>query len=392
MRLRIAIVAASLDILGGQGIQARALAEHLAADGHDVTFIPINPRFPAMLEWTRRYRGVRTVVSESLYAPSLARLRDADVVHVFSASYWSFVLAPLPAMMAARSFGKRVILNYHSGEADDHLTRWGALVHPWLRLADEIVVPSEYLREVFARYGYAARVIRNVIDTARFQYRERDPLCPCLLSSRNLERHYGVDTVLRAFALLKTRYPSATLTVAGWGSQDTALRDLAVSLGVDGISFVGRQEPPEMANLYDWAHIFLNASIIDNQPVSILEAFSSGLPVVSTPTGDIKNMIVSGETGVLVPASDPTALAGAMTQLLRHPVHARSMARQAREEVERYTWPQVRDAWMAVYRQQGTLPLNGDRGRLGAGQPSDLSRRQHWGWLPRSSGRASGGC
>jgi glycosyltransferase involved in cell wall biosynthesis len=309
MRLRIALVAASLDILGGQGIQARALAEHLTADGHDVTFIPINPRFPSMLQWTRRYRGVRTVVNESMYAPSLYRLRNVDVVHVFSASYWSFVLAPLPAMMAARRFGKRVILHYHSGEADDHLTRWGTLVHPWLRLADEIVVPSEYLREVFARHGYAARVIRNVIDLARFQYRERDPVRPRLLSSRNLERHYGVDSVLRAFALLKTHYPSATLTVAGWGSQETALRELAVSLGIDGITFAGRQEPAEMAALYDGADIFLNASTIDNQPVSILESFSSGLPVVSTPTGDIKNMVVTGETGVLVPAGDPTALA-----------------------------------------------------------------------------------
>jgi glycosyltransferase involved in cell wall biosynthesis len=378
MRPRIALVAASLDILGGQGIQARALAEHLTADGHDVRLIPINPRFPSMLEWTRRYRGVRTVVNESLYVPSLARLREADVVHVFSASYWSFVLAPLPAMMAARSFGKRVILNYHSGEADDHLTRWGALVHPWLRLADEIVVPSEHLREVFAGHGYAARVIRNVIDTAQFQYRERDPLRPRLLSSRNLERHYGVDMVLRAFALLKTRHPDATLTVAGWGSQEMALRELAISLGVDGVTFVGRQEPPEMAKLYDRAHIFMNASTIDNQPVSILEAFSSGLPVVSTPTGDIKNMVVGGETGILVPAGDPAALAGAVTGLLQDPVRARSMARQARTEVERYTWSRVRDAWVGVYEQPRTSPTVGDRSR-GATEHSGRFQRQYWG-------------
>jgi glycosyltransferase involved in cell wall biosynthesis len=380
MKLRIALVAASLDILGGQGVQARALAEDLTADGHDVTFIPVNPRFPSRLEWIRRFRGVRTIVNESLYAPSLARLRNVDVVHVFSASYWSFVLAPLLAIVVARGFGKRVILNYHSGEAEDHLARWGALVHPWLRMADEIVVPSEYLREVFARYGYVARVIRNVVDTTRFQYRERDPLGPHLLSSRNLEPHYGVDVVIRAFALLKARYPYATLAVAGLGSQETALRELAASLGVDGIRFVGRQEPPEMAALYSRAHIFLNASTIDNQPVSILEAFSSGLPVVSTPTGDIRNMIVGGETGLLVPESDPQALAGAVIQLLQDPNRARSMARRARDEVERFTWPQVRHAWAAVYEQPGRLSLRCDGGLLEQG---------HRGW-PHVTARAPG--
>jgi glycosyltransferase involved in cell wall biosynthesis len=347
--MRIAIVAASLDILGGQGVQAQALGEHLVRDGHDVTFVPINPRFPSSLEWMRRYRGVRTVVNELLYVPSLSRVRHVDVVHVFSASYWSFVLAPLPAILAARGLGTRVILNYHSGEADDHLTRWGPLVHPWLRLVDEIVVPSDYLQDVFARHGYVTRVIRNVVDTSQFVYRERDPLRPRLLSSRNLERHYGVDVILRAFALLKTRYPDATLTVAGYGTQESALKALAASLGLDGVSFVGRREPCDMPALCDQADVFVNASTIDNQPVSILEAFAAGLPVVTTPTGDIANMVMGGEAGVLVRQDNPVALADAVTDLLRDPARARAIASRARHEAGQYTWPRVRDAWAAAY-------------------------------------------
>ena len=353
---RIAIVAASLDILGGQGVQARALVDHLTSDGSAVTFVPINPRLPALLQGARRYPGVRTLLNEALYLPSLAALRHVDVVHVFSASYWSFLLAPVPAILAARCFGKRVILNYHSGEADDHLTHWGALVHPWLRLADEIVVPSAYLREVFARHGYVARVIRNVVDPSQFACRDRDPLGPHLLSCRNLERHYGVDVILRAFALLKARRPEATLTIAGSGSQESALRALAASLGVDGVRFVGRQEPPQLAALYDRADIFVNASTIDNQPISVLEAFGSGLPIVSTPTGDIKNMIVDGETGRLVPANDPPALAAAVGELLGDPVRARSMARRARAVVEQYTWSRVRHEWAEAYSRVAAPP------------------------------------
>ena len=349
MASRLALVAASLGILGGQGVQARGLAEGLRSEGYDVAFIPINPRFPPGLRWVRRYPYARTLLNEGLYFPSLLRLRRVDVVHVFSASYWSFMLAVVPAILVARSLGKRVVLHYHSGEAEDHLARWGLLVHPWLRLVDEIVVPSEYLRHVFARHGYRVRVIRNVVDTSCFRYRERTPLRPRLLSTRNLEPYYRVDNTLEAFALLRAQYPEATLTVSGYGSEEGRLRRLAASLGASGIRFVGRVEPRAMADLYDQADVFVNSSVVDNQPVSVLEAFAAGLPVVSTDTGDIGAMVHDGETGLIVPPGDPAAMAKAVAGLLENPDRALLMARRARREVEQYTWPEVREAWAAVY-------------------------------------------
>jgi glycosyltransferase involved in cell wall biosynthesis len=346
---RVAIVAASLDILGGQGVQARGLVEALGGDGYRVAFIPINPRFPPGLRWLRRVPYLRTLVNQALFIPSLARLVAADVVHVFSASYASFLLAPLPALALARVLRKRVVLHYHSGEAGDHLANWGVLVHPWLRLADAIVVPSEYLAGVFAAYGYRTRVIRNVVDLSRFQYRERQPLRPRLLSTRNLEPYYRVDVILEAFALVKRQRPDATLTVAGYGSEETRLRQLVRDLGVEGVRFVGRVDPQSMPGVCDESDIFLNASVVDNQPVSILEAFAAGLPVASTPTGDIAVMVRHNETGLIVPPLDPAALAAAVCQLLERPGAALAMAQYARRDVTRYEWPAVRDEWAAVY-------------------------------------------
>jgi glycosyltransferase involved in cell wall biosynthesis len=347
---RVAIVAASLDILGGQGVQADSLVSEMRADGHDVTFLPINPRFPQPLAGLRRIRFVRTVVNQALYLPSLARLAASDVAHVFSASYASFLLAPLPAMLVAKALGKHVVLHYHSGEADDHLTNWGVLVHPWLRLADRIVVPSVYLRDVFAKHGHDTHVIPNVVDLSQFVYREREPLRPRLLSTRNLEPHYRVDVIIEAYARLKRTVPDATLTIAGYGSEEDRLRRLAAATNLDGIRFVGRVEPEAMPRLYAEGDIFLNASVVDNQPVSILEAFASGLPVVSTPTGDIPAMVRHQQTGLIVPPFDPDAIAQSVTWLLDNPVAAAGFARAALDSTGKYTWPAVRDAWAAVYR------------------------------------------
>ena len=93
----IALVAPTLETLGGQGIQAHLLAEMLNRDGFRVLFVPINPRFPAALQWLRGIPYVRTLLNEALYVARLPELGQADVVHLFSASYWSFLLAPAPA-------------------------------------------------------------------------------------------------------------------------------------------------------------------------------------------------------------------------------------------------------------------------------------------------------
>jgi len=347
--MRVALIAPGPGSTGGQEVQAAAIQDRLLQEGHQVTRIPIDPPFPSSLSWLRRWPYARTLLNQALYVPSLRRLREVDVVHAFSASFWSFLLAPTPAIAAARHYGKRVVLHYHSGEAEAHLARWGLLVHPFLRWVDDIVVPSEYLKEVFARHGHRARVIRNIVDTGRFVYRDRPPLQPRFLSARSLEPHYRVDVTIRAFSQLKKRYPEATLTVAGSGSEEKRLRGLARALGDGGVRFIGAVDSKQMPALYEDADILLNASVVDNQPVSVLEAFAAGLPVVSTATGDLANIIHHRTTGLLVPPADPEAMATAASYLLGNPNRAQFITRSARQEAEKYSWAHVRDSWLAVY-------------------------------------------
>jgi glycosyltransferase involved in cell wall biosynthesis len=97
------------------------------------------------------------------------------------------------------------------------------------------------------------------------------------------------------------------------------------------------------------ADVFVNASVVDNQPLSLLEAFASGLPVVTTATGGIAGMLRPGETGLVVPLRDPAALAAAVLALLRDEEAALRMARSARLLAEGHSWTAVRDLWTEVY-------------------------------------------
>ena len=340
-----------MDIVGGQAVQAVRLIEHLKHEPSvAVDFLPVNPRLPGALRKLQAIKYVRTVTTSLLYWWKLfTTIPSFDVIHIFSASYFSFLLAPTPAIVVARLFGKRIVLNYHSGEAEDHLRRWPRTSIPMLKKTDEIVVPSPYLVRVFAKFGLPAKAIFNVIDFAQLRFRERDTLRPVFLSNRNLEAHYGVDVVLRAFALIQQRFPDAALKVAGDGPCREAIHQLAAELQLRNVEFVGSVTRERMAELYNEADCFLNGSRIDNQPLSILEAFASGLPVVTTNAGGIPDVVTDGVTALLVEMDDYAALARAAVNLLEHPEIAARLINEARKECRRYTWEAVRAQWLKAY-------------------------------------------
>lgn len=351
--IRILIVAPSFDILGGQSVQAARLLERLRQEPSlEVGFLAINPRLPGLLASLQKIKYVRTFVTSILYVANLFfQIPKNEVIHVFSASYFSFVIAPTPAIAIGKLFGKRILLNYHSGEAEDHLERWRRTAVPTLRLVDSLIVPSIYLERVFARFGLQAKAIFNLIETDVFQFRERRALRPVFLSNRNLESHYGVDIVLRAFEIIQKNIPEAVLTVAGDGSQRMALQNLAETLGVKHVSFVGRVAPHKIRDFYDAADIYLNGSRIDNQPLSLLEAFACGLPIVTTDAGGIPDIVTDGETGFLVPRGNYQLLAERALQLLGDPALAEKLAQKGKLECRKYSWALVRDAWMDVYEK-----------------------------------------
>src|SRR5215468_7534464 len=289
--IRVLIVAAPPDWPGGQAVQAARLLEGLKREpGVEVELLPIRPRLPGALQLLRKVKYVRTVVYTTAYfALLLRRLPRFDVVHIFSASYFSFVITPAPAVLIAKLYGKPVLLNYHSGEAEDHLRRWPRSTKLIFRLADRVVVPSQYLVGVFARFGIKAEAVSNTAPLERFTFRERRPLRPMLLSNRSLERHYNVGDTLRAFALVERRAPDARLIVAGDGGERARLRALAAELGLKQVGFVGAAPPDRMPGLYDRADIFVNSSLVDNMRLSLIEAFACGLAVVSSNAGGIQS-------------------------------------------------------------------------------------------------------
>jgi len=355
-KLRVAIVAPSIAILGGQAVQAQRLLAAWARDPEiEAWLVPINPLPPRWLRVATRIKYLRTVVTQLVYWPLLLReLRGADVVHVFSASYWSFLLAPLPAILIARAMGRPVLLNYRSGEAPDHLQR-SRLARTILAIVDQNIVPSAFLSDVFASFGIASRIIPNIVDRERFRFRLREPLRPRLISTRNFEPLYNVACALRTFQRVQAQYPGASLTLIGGGTQEASLRRIARELNLRAVVFAGRVAPDEIHHYYDDADIYIQTPTIDNMPSSVLEAFASGLPVVSTDAGGISAILTDGIMGFLAPLDDDVRMAECVIRFLEDPPLARRVALAAYSATAALTWDNVRNEWAAAYRGLAAL-------------------------------------
>lgn len=352
MPIRVLLIAPSLEILGGQSVQASRIREQMAGSQEvEVAFLPINPRLPGPLAWIKGIRYVRTLANFLAFIPLLAfRAARADVLHVFTAAYWSYTFWALPSLLIGRLYGKKVILNYRDGQCADHLRHWRSAV-PTIRLAHAVVSPSGYLVDVFAQFGVRARSIHNLIDVSRFLRRQREPLRPVFMTNRGLEPLYNVPCILRAFRRIQDRFPQASLTIAHDGPLRASLEAMAAGLKLENANFVGRVPHDRAPDLYNQADIYLTTPDIDCMPGSLLECLASGLPIVATAAGGIPYIVRHEETALLVPCNDDAAVAEACFRLLEDPELARLLIANGLRAVQEYAPENSRERWIDLYHE-----------------------------------------
>lgn len=348
-RARVCIVGELPPPSGGMAVQAERLGANLRSEGHAVLHLRANAR-RSDAPWSR-VRGLRGLVNLLRFLGAMfVTLPRVDVVHVFSHSYLSFFLFSAPPVVCARVLGRRVVIHYHGGAAATFFDHWGWLALPFMRLGHVLIVPSGYLVDVFAGHGLSASAVPNTLPLETFRFAPRQPLLPRVLMARHLTPDYNPACGVRAFARLARRWSEATLTVAGDGPLRAELEALCAELAIrERVQFLGNVGNERMREHFEAAHIFLNSSRVDNQPVSILEALACGLPVVSTAVGGIPFMVSHGESALLAPDGDDATLAAHMARLLDEPALARRLAACGRRQVEGFNWPTVYPLLAAIY-------------------------------------------
>jgi len=341
---RILLVGPQAPPYGGMALQAQKLERFLRLEGNSVDFFPSNLPFPNGLRFVDHLRGARPFVRSALIWLGLyGRIRRTDVVHVLAASWLYFFLVVAPAVILSRVHGKKVIINYRSGEGEQFFRSYGWLAKPLFRLASAVTVPSDYLgAAIYRHFGVQASIIPNIVDFSSFPYRERAVFQPKIVVTRHLEKIYGIESVIRAFGKIQKLHPEASLAIAGTGSQEDDLSSLVQRSQLKNVRFLGHVPHCDLAALYDRCDILLNGSQVDNFPGSLLEASASGLAVVSTNAGGIPFIYETGVNAILVAPDDWEGLAAGVERVLQDTRLGAEMTTAALQLCQQCDWVNVR--------------------------------------------------
>lgn len=348
--MRIALLSPMHPKIGGMATQAERLASCLESEGIEVRRIPVRDDFAS---WKDRFPIIRTVHQYHQRLQRLARIANSiDGVILCSCSGLYFDLVTMPIIRWCVKRRIPVVLSHRGGSTEDWLRRSCRARHIFSKAAFScagVHVSSPYLAQILASYGIHSMAVPIIVDTSLFQYRPRPAKAGVIVNIRSMGRFHGGPLTIQTFAKLSYIYPDSSLTLAGMGSDFKRCRNLAHRLGIeDRIQFPGKLSAHNIANLLNQADLFLNTSSTDNIPNAILEAFASGVPVVSSAVGGIPYLIGRDERGFLVSALTSEDFFITMKQAISDPDGTLSKVSKAREWVESFTWPALKQAYLTA--------------------------------------------
>ncbi len=268
------------------------------------------------------------------------------------------------------------ILNIQYGYGDSRLAsgRFGMIgfaLRQMLRLADRVTVISSYLGDVARAYGYRGVIdtIHNGVAIEEFapETHLRKTTAPVIVTISRLVEKNGIDTLIRAIAVVKKIIPDLVSKetksgmkwqplqchIIGDGPDRLALERLAKDLGVEHeVKFFGSVPFEKIPVYLHNATIFVRLSRSEGMGVSFVEALAAGLPIIGTPVGGIADIIIDGVTGLFAKVDDPDDAAEKIMRLLQDSRLSQSIVENGKKMLqERFLWNSIAKKYADIFER-----------------------------------------
>ena len=277
-------------------------------------------------------------VALALHIGRMRRLDDVGIIHVHFAGAAADI-----ALGLHRLLGVPLSIVAHAAE----LYRGANALGLKLAAATPFITISHYNRRYLGeRFGVIAarvQVVHCGVPVASYSPAPAPATgTPLVVAIGRLTEKKGHDTLIRACGLLRDRGCELRCSIVGGGELDARLRSLVQQLQLEAtVELLGPRDHAETLSLLGEARISALACRVaddgdrDGIPVSLMESLAMGVPTVSTAVSGIEELIVDGETGLIIAPNDPCALADAVQRLLADEGLARRLALAGRAKVER---------------------------------------------------------
>lgn len=351
-------------LLGGVEVLSAALLRDLAARGHEVTVITGVEDHEALPE-RESYHGI-DVHRLPLVAP--LRERDLERLAAVRARVGEIVRDTRPDVVHAVFTGAAVFYLKRGALGDAPLILSFHGSWPMIDIRPEVGIgytlseatwvtacSDAALGDLLASAPFVegkSSVVLNGMDPADDAEPGPPPAgAPVLLASGRVVRDKGFDVAIDAFAEVVEEFAQARLVIAGDGPVRDELREQAAALGLgERVELPGWVSPHAVASLVASSTVVVVPSRLEGFGLVALEAAHGARPVVAARVGGLPEVVADGETGLIVPPDDPSALAGAILALLRSREESTRMGRTARDRALRlFSGARHTDDWEALY-------------------------------------------
>lgn len=196
-----------------------------------------------------------------------------------------------------------------------------------IRLNDKVIAISESVKKSLKKYEFIPEnkilVLPNCIDYKKFHnisereiIQNKKEIVIGIVGRLEIEK--GIKYLLLAMKIILTKFPNARLEIIGDGSQSKELKELSKKLGIsNSVIFFGKFT--DVIPFYNKMDVFVLPSILEGFGIVLLEAMAAGVPVIATHVDGIKEVVIDGECGILVPPKNPEAIASSFTRLIENP-------------------------------------------------------------------------
>lgn len=192
-------------------------------------------------------------------------------------------------------------------------------------------------------------VIPNGVDINSFTpvKRTREEKIQLICVSRLIPRK-GIDTLIRATQIILKQFTDFNIIIAGDGKLENSLKKLCNDLGVSPwINFIGPVNHEHLPSLYQNSDIFVLLSDSEGMSNSVLEAMSSGLPILTTNVGGTSELIQGN--GIVIPPQSPHLAANALLELIKNSETRHEMGKKSRKISEKMTWEPIAKKYLDLY-------------------------------------------
>lgn len=220
------------------------------------------------------------------------------------------------------------------------------------------ISPSLYLKKKFEDEGYSVDYIPNFIPIEEYSFKKRTKVKPKLFWVRSFHKIYNPLLAVDILEKLKKKYPDSELCMVGPDKDGTLQKviDTANSKGLkDSLKLPGKLSKAEWTKLSEGYDIFINTTDFDNHPVSVIEAMSLGMPVISTDVGGIPFLIRNDIDGILVSPDNSDQFIFQIERLIRENDFVSRITENARSVVEQFDWHILKKKWFEILEKYNSI-------------------------------------